>query len=139
MSKWVKYPLLDITSLPQKAFINFEHLEGLILQPLGKDDFCAVYVEPKYLYHGSKTATGSSKALTKKSDFWGGDGDFQDIHGVGFEEEFRITPQASSSTEDAINHLSSKRRMSNTEDEGTSVLLYAESEDGNGGLNLVLQ
>nr|GEX10595.1 hypothetical protein [Tanacetum cinerariifolium] len=46
MSKWVKYAPLDITSLPQKAFINLEHLEGLIVQPIDKDDFCAVYVKP---------------------------------------------------------------------------------------------
>ncbi|GJT15422.1 hypothetical protein Tco_0874128 [Tanacetum coccineum] len=28
----------------------------------------------------------------KKSDFWVGDGDFQDIHGVGYEDNFVITP-----------------------------------------------
>ncbi|GJU08266.1 hypothetical protein Tco_1124696 [Tanacetum coccineum] len=33
---------------------------------------------------------------------------------VGYEDDFLITPQASSSAEDAINHLRSKRPMSNT-------------------------
>ncbi|PWA69534.1 alpha/beta-Hydrolases superfamily protein [Artemisia annua] len=39
----------------------------------------------------------------------------RDIHGVGYEDDFLITPQASSSTEDAINQLRSKRPMSKTE------------------------
>ncbi|GJV15295.1 hypothetical protein Tco_1360618 [Tanacetum coccineum] len=28
----------------------------------------------------------------RKNDFWVGDGDFQDIHGVGYEDDFVITP-----------------------------------------------
>ncbi|XP_071716104.1 uncharacterized protein [Rutidosis leptorrhynchoides] len=39
----------------------------------------------------------------------------KDIHGVGYEDDFFVTPQASSSTEDAINQLRSKRPMSRTE------------------------
>lgn len=39
----------------------------------------------------------------------------REIHGVGYEDDFLVTPQASSSTEDAINQLRSKRPMSRTE------------------------
>ncbi|GJU51177.1 alpha/beta hydrolases superfamily protein [Tanacetum coccineum] len=39
----------------------------------------------------------------------------RDIHGVGYEDDILITPQASSSTEDAINQLRSKRPMSKTD------------------------
>ncbi|XP_076927316.1 uncharacterized protein LOC143590852 [Bidens hawaiensis] len=39
----------------------------------------------------------------------------QEIHGVGYEDGYLVTPQASSSTEDAINQLRSKRPMSKTE------------------------
>ncbi|XP_071742047.1 uncharacterized protein [Rutidosis leptorrhynchoides] len=39
----------------------------------------------------------------------------KEINGVGYEDEFFVTPQASSSTEDAINQLRSKRPMSRTE------------------------
>ncbi|KAJ0881009.1 putative acylglycerol lipase [Helianthus annuus] len=38
-----------------------------------------------------------------------------DIHGVGYEDDFIVAPQASSSTEDAINQVRSKRPMSRTE------------------------
>ncbi|XP_076898813.1 uncharacterized protein LOC143552484 isoform X2 [Bidens hawaiensis] len=38
-----------------------------------------------------------------------------EIHGVGYEDGYLVTPQASSSTEDAINQLRSKRPMSKTE------------------------
>ncbi|KAL7597944.1 hypothetical protein Lser_V15G23457 [Lactuca serriola] len=39
----------------------------------------------------------------------------KEFHGVGYEDDFHVTPQASSSTEDAINQLRSKRPMSRTE------------------------
>nr|XP_043623769.1 uncharacterized protein LOC122595468 [Erigeron canadensis] len=39
----------------------------------------------------------------------------KEIHGVGYEDDFLVAPQASSSTEDAINQLRSKRPMSRTE------------------------
>lgn len=39
----------------------------------------------------------------------------KEIHGVGYEDDFLVTPQASTSTEDAINQLRSKRPMSRTE------------------------
>ncbi|XP_076928953.1 uncharacterized protein LOC143593108 [Bidens hawaiensis] len=39
----------------------------------------------------------------------------EEIHGVGYEDEFLVAPQASSSTEEAINQLRSKRPMSRTE------------------------
>ncbi|KAI3775216.1 hypothetical protein L1987_49785 [Smallanthus sonchifolius] len=60
----------------------------------------------------------------------------REIHGVGYEDDFLVAPQASSSTEDAINQLRSKRPMSrievpsdipstdkqcNSEDEGTVI------------------
>ncbi|KAK1414146.1 hypothetical protein QVD17_29887 [Tagetes erecta] len=38
-----------------------------------------------------------------------------EINGVGYEDDFLVTPQASSSTEDAINQVRSKRPMSRTE------------------------
>ncbi|KAJ9538402.1 hypothetical protein OSB04_031135 [Centaurea solstitialis] len=39
----------------------------------------------------------------------------KEIHGVDYEDDFLVAPQASSSTEDAINQLRSKRPMSRTE------------------------
>ncbi|XP_024979295.1 uncharacterized protein LOC112516468 isoform X2 [Cynara cardunculus var. scolymus] len=39
----------------------------------------------------------------------------KEIHGDGYEDDFLVTPQASTSTEDAINQLRSKRPMSRTE------------------------
>ncbi|KAI3524047.1 hypothetical protein L1887_02661 [Cichorium endivia] len=39
----------------------------------------------------------------------------KDLHGVGYEDDFQVAPQASSSTEDAINQLRSKRPMSRTD------------------------
>nr|GEU32297.1 hypothetical protein [Tanacetum cinerariifolium] len=44
-----------------------------------------------------------------------GDGDFQDIRGVEYNDDFVIPSQAPSSTEDAINHICSKNQMSNNE------------------------
>ncbi|KAJ0724573.1 putative acylglycerol lipase [Helianthus annuus] len=38
-----------------------------------------------------------------------------EIHGVGYEDDLLVTPQASSSTEDAISQLRSRRPMSRTE------------------------
>nr|GEX32900.1 hypothetical protein [Tanacetum cinerariifolium] len=50
------------------------------------------------------------------------DGDFQDIRGVRYNDDFVIPSQASSSTEDAINHLRSKNQMSNNESDKASML-----------------
>ncbi|GJZ51720.1 hypothetical protein Tco_0606235 [Tanacetum coccineum] len=58
----------------------------------------------------------------------------RDIHGVGYEDDFVITTQASSSTEDAINQLRSKRSMSKTEvpSDITSTDKQCNSEFPNG-------
>ncbi|GKE06616.1 hypothetical protein Tco_1398634, partial [Tanacetum coccineum] len=57
-----------------------------------------------------------------------------DIHGVGYEDDFVITTQASSSTEDAINQLCSKSPMSKTEvpSDITSTDKQCNSEFPNG-------
>ncbi|GJU81553.1 hypothetical protein Tco_1283918 [Tanacetum coccineum] len=57
----------------------------------------------------------------RQSDFRVGDEDFQDIRGVGYNDDFVITPQASSSTEDAVNHLRSKSQMSNESDKASML------------------